>query len=43
MKNKILIYFPDTGGYNFTPPYEALFIAKSLYSAFIFFTMCLKT
>ncbi|MDD2387894.1 MAG: radical SAM protein, partial [Bacteroidales bacterium] len=30
MKNKILIYFPDTGGYNFTPPYELLFQSKAL-------------
>lgn len=30
MKNRILIYFPDTGGHNFTPPYEALFQAKAI-------------
>ena len=30
MLNKILIYFPDTKGYNFTPPYESLFQIKAL-------------
>lgn len=30
MKNKILLYFPDTGGYNFTPPYELLFQANAI-------------
>jgi radical SAM superfamily enzyme YgiQ (UPF0313 family) len=30
MKNKVLIYFPDTGGYNFTPPYEVLFQVKAI-------------
>ncbi|HNQ67640.1 MAG TPA: radical SAM protein [Bacteroidales bacterium] len=28
--DKVLIYFPDTGGYNFTPPYEVLFQVKAL-------------
>lgn len=30
MKDKILIYFPDTGGYNLTPPYEVLFQLNAL-------------
>jgi radical SAM superfamily enzyme YgiQ (UPF0313 family) len=29
-KNKIIIYFPDTAGYNFTPPYELLIQAEAL-------------
>ena len=28
--SKIIIYFPDTGDYNFTPPYELLMQAKAL-------------
>ncbi|HPX75219.1 MAG TPA: radical SAM protein [Bacteroidales bacterium] len=30
MLNKILIYFPNTEEYNFTPPYESLFQIKAL-------------
>lgn len=30
MNKKVLIYYPNTGGYNFTPPYESLFLIKAL-------------
>lgn len=30
MKNTVLIYFPDTRGHNFTPPYEVLFQVRAL-------------
>ena len=32
MLNKILIYFPNTEEYNFTPPYESLFQIKAIES-----------
>ena len=40
MKNTVLIYFPDTGGHNFTPPYVMLFQINALKNAGVEILIC---